>query len=62
MKKEMKMLNDRNREMIIIGTCVTLFFVIYFGYFGFVFYQNKQIENNKIEYCREMKIQPKDCK
>jgi len=62
----MKMLSDEKFkdliENVTIGIVVTLIVAIFFGFICFAHYQDKQIENKKIEYCREMKIQPKDCK
>ena len=49
-------------ENVTIGIVVTLIVAIFFGFICSAHYQDKQIENKKIEYCREMKIQPKDCK
>lgn len=56
------MLSDKKFENMTIGIGSVLCFAIFFGFICFITYQEKQIENKKIEYCREMKIQPKDCK
>ena len=56
------MLSNEQVENATIEIVVTLIVVLFFGFFSFVVYQVNQTENNRIEYCREMKIQPKDCK
>lgn len=56
------MLSDKNREYIIVGLFTVIGLALFFSFLGFITYQAKQTENKQIEYCREMKIQPKDCK
>ena len=56
------MLSDKQVENVTFGIVLVLIVAIFFGFICFITYQEKQIENKKIEYCREMKIQPKDCK
>ena len=55
------MLSDKQVENVTFGIVSVLIIAIMFVCFGFIVYQVRQTRNMQIEYCREMKIQPKDC-